>query len=71
MEYIWHKAADTTPKDGCEVRLFNIRTQKYSIARYKDGYFETSYISNTPVCISPKQYENIFWCELPMFIYFF
>lgn len=63
----WIKANEELPQKECDVRLYNIREKRYSFAKFKDGYFEISYICGTPVCINQKEYDFIYWCELPIF----
>lgn len=63
----WQKVSVQMPKNECDVRLYDIREKIYSFAKFKEDFFEISYIGSTPVCIAEMQYPFLFWCELPVF----
>jgi hypothetical protein len=67
----YKRAADILPKNNCYVIIYDIRRKMPSFAKFKDGYFEISYIGNSPVCLSEFQYPFIFWFEVPKFDCFF
>jgi hypothetical protein len=63
----WYKVSEQMPKIECDVRLYDIRAKRYSTAKFKENYFEISYIGNTPVCIGENQYPFLYWSEMPVF----
>ncbi len=63
----WYKISEQMPKAECYVILYDIRANRYSVVKFKENYFETSYIGNTPVCLGEAQYPFFYWTEMPIF----